>query len=121
MKLRIKNQTSEESERILTILWKVLKEENVDRMCDPVHCNETIEQEVIFYRRLKDVDRTIGKLALHIYGNTLDTTRIKVSELRIVGDGECPGCGSDEVEGDYYKTCQVCEKSWYATEWAIMN
>ena len=123
MKLKIKGQSPQESERILTILWKVLKEDNVDRQCDPVHCNETIEQEVIYYKRLNTVDRTIRRLALHIYGNKLDATVIRTAELTIAGDGECPECGSNDFTGDVYRTCQVCEKSWYGceAEWVIRN
>lgn len=113
MKLKIKNQSSQESERILKILWKILRENNPQRQCDPVHCNTTIEDEVTFYCNLNKIDKTIRKLALHIYGNTLDATIIKTAELTIIGDGECPKCGSNYVKGDYYRICEICDHSWY--------
>ena len=115
-----------ESERILRILWDHLNETEPKCQNEPDNIGLDITQLCIIYLTVNPMEEILGvtlehkikrmirRLALHAYGSTSKKAQDRVAGLTLVGDGECPQCGSNEVVGGYnFRRCSKCGLNWY--------
>ena len=111
MKLSIQSVDKHFSDTLLFHLFKVtgLSEPEQQNEC----IGKTIEEVITECSVPGDEQHNLQKLALRCPGNNLLTTVDFIRSLRIIGDGECPGCGSNDfAEDNFIKTCYVCLQSW---------
>ena len=114
MKISIKNVDAKYSDAVLKALWYVLKEKDEHIKNAPELCGETILSTVNLYTDDSNENNIlISKIALMALGSNLQKNIDEVSNLRFMGDGECPECGSDDVCGDISATCDHCGHHWY--------
>ena len=121
-KISIKGIPPEQSAVILKALWKCLNEKDDALQNDPESCGMTIAELVNCYMPFTDLDRkvykrTLRRIALHAYGNNLPLTTRQLSDLILVGNGECPECGSDDINDlEYEGECRTCGKVFWIDE-----
>ena len=114
MKLRIKSLSAYNSDRLIGVLKQVLKfsDEEFNQ-----EANIRTIEDFVWNSTEKDKHEWAMKdISLLFYGTDLmvDTLR----KLWIVGDGDCPNCGSNEWIEDYEENgahCTTCGKHFAPT------
>ena len=111
MKLSIQSVDKRFSDTLLFHLFKVTGLSDTDQQNECI--GKTIEEVINECSVPGDEAHNLQKLALRCPGNNLLTTVDFIRSLRIIGDGECPGCGSNDfAEDNFSKTCNICLQSW---------
>jgi len=112
MKLRIKGLEKKESDNVLRALWHCLGETNEAIQNEPDQCGQMIREIVADSTEVDVYVSMLHRITLHVYGSTLLRHVNKLGALVLIGDGECPECGSNEVTRGYYGVCQHCGHKW---------
>ena len=120
MKLSIQSVEKHFSDTLLFHLFKVTGLSDPDQQNECI--GKTIEQVMTECSVPGDESHNLQKLALRSAGNNLLTTVDFIRSLRIIGDGECPGCGSNDFcEYNFSKTCNICLQSWEKKIFSELN
>ena len=120
MKLSIQSVDKHFSDTLLFHLFKVTGLSDTDQQNDCI--GKTIEEVITECSEPGDETHNLQKLAPRCPGNNLLTTVDFIRSLRIIGDGECPGCGSNDfAEDNFSKTCNICLQSWEKKIFSELN
>ena len=120
MKLSIQSVDKHFSDTLLFHLFKVTGLSDTDQQNDCI--GKTIEEVINECSVPGDKEHNLGLLALRSVGKNLFETLVFIRSLRIIGDGECPGCGSNDfAEDNCSKTCNICLQSWEKKIYSELN
>ena len=121
MKISIKNLDPDQSKKLLQIIWQVLDETNHDRQNEPELCGTTLDVVVAGYTPYGEegkraYNRAIHRIIRKAYASGLSFSSDALKRLIFIGNGNCPGCGSNDIDySDDFATCECCGHNWPVT------
>ena len=111
MKLSIQSVDKHFSDTLLFHLFKVTGLSDPDQQNECI--GKTIEEVITECSEPGDEQHNLGLVVLRCFNSNKDENFEAIRSLRIIGDGECPGCGSNDfAEDNFSKTCNICLQSW---------
>jgi hypothetical protein len=120
MKLSIKSVDANFSDKVLFHLFKVTGLSDPDQQNECI--GKTIGQVVNECSTPGDEQHNLNLIALRSAGKNLFETVELIRSLYIIGDGECPKCGSNDfAEDNFSKTCNICFERWDKNEFSELN
>ena len=122
-KISIKGLAPDESDAVLKALWHCLADEfPVELRNSHDLCGDTISLVVRGCMPYTDIEgkqymKTMKRIALHAYSKNLNSTVQQIEKYMLIGNGECPLCGSDQwIDYDGMGECLTCEYTWHIKE-----
>lgn len=121
MKISIKNLDPDQSKKLLQIIWKVLNETSQDRMNEPELCGLTLDNLIHYYVASGELGkqqhiRIVRRIIRLAYAEGMPFTSDSLKRLILFGDGDCLGCGSNDISYiDDFASCECCGHNWPVT------
>ena len=121
MKISLKHLDPEQSKQLLQIIWHVLNETNQDRQNEPELCGLTLDNVIVGYMPYGELNRRAQNRAVQriirlAYGKGMSFSSDALKRLIFIGNGNCPGCGSNDISYiDDFASCECCGHNWPVT------
>jgi len=118
MKISIKNLDPDQSKKLLQIIWHVLNETNQDRQNEPELCGMTLDNVIAGYMPYGEQahaaqNRAVQRIIRLAYGKGMSFSSDSLKRLIFIGNGNCPGCGSNDIDySDDFASCECCGHNW---------
>lgn len=129
MKISIKHLDPDQSKKLLQIIWQVLNETSQDLQNEPENCGMTLDNLIHYYTAPGEFGkqqhtRIVRRIIRLAYAEGMSFTSDSLKRLILFGDGDCLGCGSNDISYDNdWAVCNCCGHNWpvtvplYSSEW----